>query len=196
MGTTGLHLTAANNAVITQKFWILNEKQQAFAQCLELWQHRVPHTWLLNICPGGYNHLACNNHQHWGVAHIGVLIALWVCETSQCQWFTSCWSPMATKSSGSQRMWTSFSQMSHHLRLLRTLHQWMPLYAFPQHNLYIWYKQSKGLYGSDTILQQWILSLCHCIVVEIFDVIIVVSYIRYGSHGIWNAFVINTINDA
>jgi len=31
VGGTGLNLTAANHAVITQKFWRLNEQQQAFA---------------------------------------------------------------------------------------------------------------------------------------------------------------------
>jgi SNF2 family DNA or RNA helicase len=29
---TGLNLTAANQAVVTQKFWVLNEECQAFAQ--------------------------------------------------------------------------------------------------------------------------------------------------------------------
>jgi hypothetical protein len=32
VGGTGLNLTAANHAVITQKFWVLNEQQQAFAR--------------------------------------------------------------------------------------------------------------------------------------------------------------------
>jgi len=31
VGGTGLNLTAANDAVITQKFWVLNEQRQAFA---------------------------------------------------------------------------------------------------------------------------------------------------------------------
>jgi hypothetical protein len=31
VGGTGLNLTAANHAVITQKFWVLNEQRQAFA---------------------------------------------------------------------------------------------------------------------------------------------------------------------
>jgi SNF2 family DNA or RNA helicase len=30
-GGTGLNLTAANDAVITPKFWVLNEQRQAFA---------------------------------------------------------------------------------------------------------------------------------------------------------------------
>jgi len=32
VGGTGLNLTVANHAVITQKFWVLNEQRQAFAQ--------------------------------------------------------------------------------------------------------------------------------------------------------------------
>jgi SNF2 family DNA or RNA helicase len=31
VGGTGLNLTAANHAVITQKFWVLNAQWQAFA---------------------------------------------------------------------------------------------------------------------------------------------------------------------
>jgi len=31
VGRTGLNLTAANYAVITQNFWVLNEQRQAFA---------------------------------------------------------------------------------------------------------------------------------------------------------------------
>ena len=31
LGGKGLNLTAANHAVITQKFWVLNEQRQAFA---------------------------------------------------------------------------------------------------------------------------------------------------------------------
>ena len=43
---TGLNLTAANHAVITQKFCVLNEERQAFAQVVRLGQNRVLHTWL------------------------------------------------------------------------------------------------------------------------------------------------------
>jgi len=35
-GGTGLNLTAANHAVITQKFWVLNEQRQAFARVVQL----------------------------------------------------------------------------------------------------------------------------------------------------------------
>ena len=44
VGETGLNLTAANQAVITQKFWVLNKQQQAFAWVVQLGQNRVPHT--------------------------------------------------------------------------------------------------------------------------------------------------------
>jgi hypothetical protein len=53
VGGTGLNLTAANDAVITQNFWVLNEQRQAFARVVRLGQNRVPHTWLLNTGPGG-----------------------------------------------------------------------------------------------------------------------------------------------
>jgi len=39
VGGTGLNLTAANNAVITQKFWVLNEQWQAFARVVWLGQN-------------------------------------------------------------------------------------------------------------------------------------------------------------
>ena len=44
VGGTGLNLTAANHAVITQKFWVLNEQWQAFGRVVWLGQIRVPHT--------------------------------------------------------------------------------------------------------------------------------------------------------
>ena len=55
VGGTGLNLTASNHAVITQKFWVLNEQWQAFAPVVQFGQNRVPHTWLLNTGPSGYN---------------------------------------------------------------------------------------------------------------------------------------------
>jgi SNF2 family DNA or RNA helicase len=48
VGVTSLNLTAANHIVITQKFWVLNKQQQAFARVVRLAQIRVPQTWLLN----------------------------------------------------------------------------------------------------------------------------------------------------
>jgi len=73
VGGTGLNLTAANHAVITQTFWVLNEQRQAFAQVVRLGQNRVPHTWLVNTGPGGYDHSVSDLHQHSSVAQLSVL---------------------------------------------------------------------------------------------------------------------------
>jgi len=72
VGWTGLNLTAANHAVITQKFWVLNEQRQAFAWVVPLGQNRVPHTWLLNTGPGGYDNGASDLHKHSGVAQMRI----------------------------------------------------------------------------------------------------------------------------
>jgi len=76
VGGTGLNLTAANDAVITQKFCVLNEQLQAFARVVQLGQNRVPHTSLLNTRPSGYDNRASDLHQHPGVAQITVLHGL------------------------------------------------------------------------------------------------------------------------
>ena len=76
MCRTGLNLTAANHAVITQKFWVLNEQRQAFARVVWLGQNRVPHTWLLNTGPIGYDNRMSILHQHSGVARMRVLHGL------------------------------------------------------------------------------------------------------------------------
>jgi len=76
MGGTGLNITAANHAVITQKFWVLNEQCQAFARVVRQGQIRVPHTWLLNTGPGGYDNRASDHHQLSGVAQMRVLHGL------------------------------------------------------------------------------------------------------------------------
>ena len=76
VGGTGLNLTAANHAVITQKFWVLNEQRQAFARVVRLGQNRVPHTWLLNTGPNGYDNRASDLHQLSGVAQMRVLHSL------------------------------------------------------------------------------------------------------------------------
>ena len=68
VGGTGLNHTAANHAVITQKFWILNEQRQAFARVVRLGQDQVPHTWLLNTDPGGSDNHASDLYQQSGVA--------------------------------------------------------------------------------------------------------------------------------
>jgi len=76
VGGTGLNLTAANHAVITQKFWVLNEQRQAFAQVVRLGQNRVPHTWLLNTGSNGYDTRASDLHQLSGVAQMRALHGL------------------------------------------------------------------------------------------------------------------------
>jgi hypothetical protein len=70
VGWTGLNLVAANHAVITQKFWVLNEQRLAFARVVRLVQNRVPHTQLLNTGPGGYDNRVSNLHQLSGVAQM------------------------------------------------------------------------------------------------------------------------------
>jgi len=72
VGGTGLNLTAANHAVITQKFWVLNEQRQGFAQVVRLGQNRVPHTSLFNTGPGGYEYRVGDRHQLSGVAQMKV----------------------------------------------------------------------------------------------------------------------------
>jgi len=76
VGGTGLNLTAANNAVITQMFWVLNQQRQSFARVVRLGQNRVPHTWLLNTGPNGYDNRASVLHQLSGVAQMRVLHGL------------------------------------------------------------------------------------------------------------------------
>ena len=73
---TGLNLAAANNAVISQKFWVLNEQGQAFARVVQLGQNRVPHTWLLNTAPSGYDNRVSDLNQVSGVAQMKVLHGL------------------------------------------------------------------------------------------------------------------------
>jgi len=76
VGGTGLNLTAAHYAVITHKFWVLNEQRQAFAWLVRLGQNRVPHTWLLNTGPNGYDNRARDLHHLSAVAQMGVLHCL------------------------------------------------------------------------------------------------------------------------
>ena len=73
---TSLNLIAANHAVITQKFWVLNEQWQTFPRVVQLGKTRVPHTWFLNTGPGGYNNRACHLHQLLGVMQMRVLHGL------------------------------------------------------------------------------------------------------------------------
>jgi len=76
VGSTGLYLRAANHAVTTQKFWVLNEQWLPFARVVRLGPNRVPHTWLLNMGPGGYDNHTSDLHQHSGVAQMRVLHSL------------------------------------------------------------------------------------------------------------------------
>jgi hypothetical protein len=72
-GGTGLNLTAANHAVITHKFWVLNKQRQAFARVIWLGQNPVPHAWLRYMGSGVYDHRASDLHRHSGVVQIRVL---------------------------------------------------------------------------------------------------------------------------
>jgi len=76
VGGTGLNLTAANHAVMTQKCLVLNEQRQAFAWVVRLGQNRVPNTWLLHTGLNGYDNRASNLHQLSGVAQMRVLKGL------------------------------------------------------------------------------------------------------------------------
>jgi hypothetical protein len=76
VGGTGVNLTAANHAVISQKLCVLNEQLQAFARVVRLGQNSVPHTWLLNTGPNGYDNRASDLHQLSGVAQMRVLHGL------------------------------------------------------------------------------------------------------------------------
>jgi hypothetical protein len=76
VGGTGINLTAANHAVITQKFWVLNAQCQAVTRIVRLGQNRVPPTWLLNTGPSGYDNRASDLHKLSGVAQMKVLHGL------------------------------------------------------------------------------------------------------------------------
>jgi len=76
VGGTGSNLTAENHAAIPQTFRVLNEQSQAFALIVRLGQNRLPHTWLLNSGPGGYDNRASDIHQLSAVAQMRVLHVL------------------------------------------------------------------------------------------------------------------------
>jgi hypothetical protein len=76
VGGTSRNFTAANHGVITQKFLVLNEQQQAFTQVVRLGQNRVSDTWLLNTGPNGYDNRVSDLHQFSGVAQMIVLQGL------------------------------------------------------------------------------------------------------------------------
>jgi hypothetical protein len=72
----GLSLTAAKYAVITQKFWVLNEQQQEFAQVIRLGQNSIPQPLVLNTGPNGSANKVSDFQQHSGVAQMSVLHSL------------------------------------------------------------------------------------------------------------------------
>jgi len=76
VGGTGLSLTATHHAVITKKICVLKKQKQEFAQLARLGQNRIPHTWLLNPGPSGYDNRARDLHQLCGVAQMKVLHGL------------------------------------------------------------------------------------------------------------------------
>jgi len=73
VGGLGLNLTAANHAMVTLKFCVLNEQRQAFAGIVRLGQNWVPHSWVLNTGPGHYDNCVSDLSQHSGVAQLRVL---------------------------------------------------------------------------------------------------------------------------
>jgi len=76
VGGMGLNPRAANYAVITQKFWVLNKQCQDFARVVQLEQNGVPHSWLFKTGPGGYDNRASDLPQRSGVAQLTVLNGL------------------------------------------------------------------------------------------------------------------------
>jgi hypothetical protein len=76
VGGTGLNVTAANHARITDKIGVVIEEWQEFAWVVRLGQNRVLHPWLLNTGPNGYDNRGSNLHQISGVAPMRVLHGL------------------------------------------------------------------------------------------------------------------------
>ena len=76
VGDTGVNHTAANHTAITQKFWVLNEQWLAFAQVVLIGQNQVPHTWLLNTGPVGYDIHRSDFRQYSGIVQMRVLPSL------------------------------------------------------------------------------------------------------------------------
>jgi len=76
VGRISLNLTAANHAVITQMFWVLNEQWQAFARVVWSEQNTVPQPWSHNMGPGGSDYCVSDLRQRSGVAQMRVLHGL------------------------------------------------------------------------------------------------------------------------
>jgi len=140
VGWTGLNLTPANHAVINQKFWVLNEQRQAFAQVVWSGPNGVPHTCSLNTDPGGYNNRASDLHQLTGVAQMRVLHGLMSrpnITTLMIYRF------LESREDHTQRLKANEdTSQSDELSswIVRTLHQGMPLYTLNQRNLLNKYK--------------------------------------------------------
>jgi hypothetical protein len=132
---TSLNRTAANHTVITQKFWVLNEQWQVFARGVRLGQNQVPHLWLLNPGPFGYDNCASDLHQLSGVAQMRVLHGLItgpnitrtmiyrivVSHENNTKWLTETGDPLQSDEPSS---W-----------IVRTIHQGTPLSTVTPHNL-------------------------------------------------------------
>jgi len=73
-------LPAANDAVTTQKFWVLNEQWQAFAQVVHRGQSRAAYTEQLNTGQSGYDNSTSDIHQLSAVAQIRVLPDVMSCQ--------------------------------------------------------------------------------------------------------------------
>jgi hypothetical protein len=76
VGGTCLHFAETNDAVVSHKWWVLNEQRKAFALIVWLGQSRIPHIWELNIVPSSYDNRASDLYQLSGVAWRGILHAL------------------------------------------------------------------------------------------------------------------------
>jgi len=76
VGGTGLTLTAADHAVITEKFRVMNGQSLAFASVIRLGQNRAPHTWQVNTGPSAYDNGPSDLHLLPAVAHMRVLHGL------------------------------------------------------------------------------------------------------------------------
>jgi len=72
VGKADLHHTAANEAIIKQKFHVLNMKWYANASVVLLEQNRAVYQWFLNTGPCGYDNYMSDLHQHSAVQRIRV----------------------------------------------------------------------------------------------------------------------------
>jgi len=118
VGGTGVHVTAANHGVITQKFSVLNKPWQPLAQGVHLGQKRGPHKWLLNRDRGAYDNWICNLPQSLEWPDWEFRTPQRVDGTLRHWWCTGFWSSGRTIPSHWQTIKTHCSLMNYHLRLL------------------------------------------------------------------------------